>query len=248
MLIGDKVRNLPSCHSTNEFLKDLMTKEEVRNGEVVFASDQTNGKGQRGNSWESNKNENLTFSFYIQLDGLTANNQFSLNYFVTLALHSFLFSVLANPEELKIKWPNDIYVGREKIAGVLIENQVVSRKVISSVIGIGLNVNQHIFHTKQATSISILNQDNYDLKEAFGLILHHLNRRVKHLMNLDLLREEYFKHLLGFQEVRRFLNVKENNKEIQGKIIDVCASGELVLMNDKLEEEVFDVKQLKFLF
>lgn len=247
MLIGKKVHTLPSCHSTNDYLKEMIMKSEVFNGEVVITNSQTYGKGQRGNKWESDDNQNLTFSFYLTPENLSATEQFSLNYFVTLSLFSFLKDVLTESSKLSIKWPNDIYVGNHKIAGVLIENQVVASHLISSVVGVGLNVNQTEFETENVTSIALINNDSYNLKEALGMLLHHLNRRAPLLSSLEFLREEYFERLLGFNKIRSYLHIKEE-RYFKGKIIDVLPSGELVLLNDQLEKESFGLKEVKFLF
>ena len=247
MLIGEKVHNLPSCHSTNDYLKDLLTEEKVLSGTVVTTNHQTAGKGQRGNSWESNKGENLTFSFYLEPLGITPANQFGLNYFVTLSIYSFLSHVLLDSSYLKIKWPNDIYVGDKKIGGILIENQIIANQVVSAVVGVGLNLNQSKFNIPTATSVAIINNDTYDLKEALGMLFHFLNRYVRRLDRISDLKKEYFTHLLGYESVRKFLDQK-SGKEFMGKIVDVSESGMLILKTQDLELKEFDLKEVKFIF
>ena len=245
MLIGNKVHNLPYCHSTNDYLKDLMTKNVVSDGEVVVTERQTNGKGQRGNSWESEDGKNLTFSFLLYPKDLLPNEQFNLNYFVTLSIYDFLKHVLGDINSIKIKWPNDIYVDDKKIGGILIENHIIADQIFSSIIGIGLNINQIDFVTPNATSIALLNKDTYNIKESLGMLLHYLNRYVKQLKNVESLRSLYFDNLLGYHEIREFIDPITQGK-FMGKIVDVDSTGKLHLKTHDLSVKVFDLKEIQF--
>jgi len=130
--------NYPSCQSTN-----LLAENFIDNGNTVCISTdyQTAGRGQTGNSWNSAKKRNLLVSYVLQPDFLAATQQFALTQITSLALLSLLTKHLPD-STIRIKWPNDIYVSDNKIAGILIENRIMQNSIVSSVLGIGLNVNQ----------------------------------------------------------------------------------------------------------
>ena len=113
------VHYLPSCHSTNEVAQDLL-QSGAKEGTIVITDNQIAGKGQRGNVWVSEPNQNLTFSLILHPHFLIPNEQFLITIAVSLALKEVLEEFL--PGEVKIKWPNDIYYRGSKLAGLLIEN------------------------------------------------------------------------------------------------------------------------------
>ena len=133
-----------SVDSTNEEARRRIS--EIDNLSVLSALEQTAGRGQRGNKWTSNAGENLMFSvvlkFSPEYSGLDARDQFVLNEIAALSVVDFLRS---HGIHAQIKWPNDIYVGSRKICGILIENSLRGNRLSSSIIGIGLNINQRNF-------------------------------------------------------------------------------------------------------
>lgn len=138
---------LDTTDSTNEEARRRIS--DIDNLSVVSAYRQTAGRGQRGNTWSSSPGENLTFSIVIkyghehgQVLPMRACDQFSVSEAAALAVVDLLASYNI---EAKIKWPNDIYVGDRKICGILIENSLREGFMSSSIIGIGLNVNQTVF-------------------------------------------------------------------------------------------------------
>lgn len=111
-------------------------------GTIITAEHQTNGRGQRGNSWNSKKSQNLTFSL-VHYPNIHLADSFQISMVAALAITDLLktFGI-----DSRIKWPNDIYVGNQKIAGILIENSLSGDSIIhKTVIGIGLNVRQTEF-------------------------------------------------------------------------------------------------------
>ena len=119
--IGNKIISLNEVDSTNEFLKSyLLNHANEPEGLVISAKSQYAGKGQRGNQWTSNSNENLTFSVLLQ-PGIDVSDQFVLTKIISLSIVDFFYYKGINA---KIKWPNDIYVDDKKIGGILIENTV----------------------------------------------------------------------------------------------------------------------------
>ena len=132
---------LASIDSTNEEAKRRIS--DIDNLSVVSALEQTSGRGQRGNAWDSTPSENLLFSIVLKSPSIKAEEHFALNEITALSVIDFLstYGVKA-----KIKWPNDIYVGEKKICGILIENSFRGKSISSSIVGIGLNINQRNFN------------------------------------------------------------------------------------------------------
>jgi len=136
--------------STNDEL--LRHLSQYDNLSVVAALRQTAGRGQRGNRWVSAGGENLTFSILLRPASLPAREFMSLTYLATLAVKSWL---IRQDVPAVIKWPNDIYVGKRKICGMLVENSLSQGCVATSVIGIGLNLNQTEFPGELANPVSL---------------------------------------------------------------------------------------------
>lgn len=137
-MIGQKIVHLESVDSTNNYTANVFKDGSIEHGTVILADIQTNGRGQRGNTWQSDAFDNITMSIAFDPNLCKINNLISLNHITSIALFNFISSYCDN---VKIKWPNDILVNENKIAGILIESQFSGNKM-QSVIGIGLNVNQ----------------------------------------------------------------------------------------------------------
>ena len=158
---------LDSIDSTNsEALRHL---PELPSGTVIAAREQTAGRGQRGNTWFTEPGQNLTFSIILKGLKLAVSDAHLLNYLASVAVAEFLdgFDV-----KCSIKWPNDIFVGRSKICGILVENSLSGAEVSSSVIGIGININQKEFpQLSNATSLFRQTGKEYDIKECLDTFL-----------------------------------------------------------------------------
>ena len=148
---------LDTIDSTNEEARRRIS--EIDNLSVISANCQTSGKGQRGNTWSSNPSENLTFSIVTkfstegEVPSVRAADQFVISEIGALAAIDCLATYNI---EAKIKWPNDIYVGNKKICGILIENAVRDGRLATSIIGVGLNVNQLHFDPALPNPTSML--------------------------------------------------------------------------------------------
>lgn len=125
-------------------LENLSKRPELTDGTVVWTTRQTAGRGQIGNSWEAEPEKNISFSVLLEPRFIHPREQFVLSELTALAVAETLAALLADcsSEAVTIKWPNDIYVGDEKICGILIEHQLQGSVLSHSVLGIGINVNQ----------------------------------------------------------------------------------------------------------
>lgn len=147
---------VPSATSTNSLIREL----DPPHATAVHAIEQTMGRGQRGNSWESQPGKNITLSLMLRPEALDARCQFLISQAVAVAAADFVSEIIARDgvaQPVTVKWPNDIYVGNRKIAGILIENTLASSRVSASIVGIGLNVNQLQFFSDAPNPVSLAN-------------------------------------------------------------------------------------------
>ena len=242
LFVGKKVNFLPQCHSTNEEAQRLVSMGGCTDGELVLTQNQTRGKGQRGNSWESEPGKNLTFSIVLKPHFIHSTEQFSLHLITSLAIHDVLFPILG--KKLKVKWPNDIYYGDQKIAGILVENIIRGSSIEHSIIGIGLNVNQKQFETDIATSLSEITLSEYDLGDLIEDLLCSLEKRYLQLKNFHQsdLRADYHSRLYKLDKDALF---DSEGKIFKGTIEGVDAKGRLKI-NDGQTVNAYDFKQVEF--
>lgn len=139
--------------STNSLLASQAG--QLASGAVIAARRQSAGRGQRGNSWESEPYKNLTFSMLLKPQNVSAPRQFELSMAVALAICESLQKACG--EIFKVKWPNDIYHDDKKICGILIENTIERSNITRSIIGAGINVNQQQFFSDAPNPVSLLN-------------------------------------------------------------------------------------------
>ncbi|MCL2097586.1 MAG: biotin--[acetyl-CoA-carboxylase] ligase [Bacteroidales bacterium] len=215
---------LNTVDSTNsEAARHSATAADLEVWAAVF---QQVGRGQQENRWESEAGKNLLFSIFLRPKLLLAEKQFLLSQLVSIALCDCL-----QKEGVKavIKWPNDIYVNKKKIAGILIEHHISGAYISSSIAGIGLNVNQQVFHTApNPTSMFLETKRLFDLP----LLLQKIINNIKtYYLSIDAekLQERYLSYLLNYKKWATYIN--SDGKIFKAKIIDVCSTGELSLIN-----------------
>ena len=146
-----------TCPSTNS--DPAVLDPEAPHGLVVAAREQTAGRGQRGNTWESGPGLNLSFSIVLRPAGIHPARQFCISEAVALAVAETVEEELCRngvDDPVYVKWPNDIYVGDRKICGILIENTITGTHIDKSIVGIGLNVNQREFLSDAPNPVSLI--------------------------------------------------------------------------------------------
>jgi len=190
---------LQSVDSTNNYAASLLKLSEVVEGTVVLAYHQTNGRGQRGNSWSSNPGQNLLCSIILRPHFLKPADQFGLIQMVSVALVNYLKS---EGVEADIKWPNDILVNEQKIAGILIENILRGNQIECTIVGIGLNMNQQIFASEwKATSILLETGLQKDVLLELPNVISNIEKAYADLQfRPDALDAAYLDKLYGFQQ------------------------------------------------
>lgn len=147
-----RIIRLQKTDSTNNYLHALARPEQLGEGSVVWAEFQTAGRGQIGNSWESAEGENLTFSVVLYPTFLLANRQFLISQITALSVKQTLDRYV---DDITVKWPNDIYWRDRKICGMLIENDLSGQFIYSSILGIGININQKEFKSNAPNPVSL---------------------------------------------------------------------------------------------
>lgn len=217
---------LDKCGSTNVFANVLIKNNLIEDFTIVIAEHQTQGKGQANMDWQSEDGKNLTFSIVIKPHFLVAENLFYLSIIASLSVQDSLayFGI----KDLKIKWPNDIYVMNKKICGILVESHIQDKNVNSSIIGIGLNVNQKLFLSEKAISASlVLNKEIYK-DDLLIEILKKFSDNYSLLVNGDyhLLHELYMKNLYRYNELHTF---KNSNEVFQATISGITRDGHLLV-------------------
>jgi BirA family biotin operon repressor/biotin-[acetyl-CoA-carboxylase] ligase len=243
IFLGKDVLFLPECHSTNDKALELIRIGKANEGTIIICDHQTNGKGQRGNSWKTQAGQNLTFSLVLKPNFLDVSEQFYLNMMISNSLRKLLQDYLP---DVKVKWPNDLVVpDRGKIGGVLIQNILNSGVWEFAVVGIGLNINQSSFETIKATSLSVLTGGKFDLEEIFKLLVAHIEQGYIQLKKrkVDQVCNEYLNHLFLINQWATFIR---KNDEFDGKIIGVSNSGKLKMMLKNGSERFFDLKEIAF--
>lgn len=239
---GKRVIYLPSCHSTNDESAKMLENDAISHGDIVITDNQTKGRGMAGNIWETEPGQNLTFSMVWFPENLKAIDQFYLNIAVSLSIIEVL-----NQLGIKalIKWPNDIFVNKNKIAGILISNSIRGSVISDSIIGIGLNVNQRLFKF-EATSLTAITGRNYILNNIFNSIISSLANNLINIHQKDRLKRFYYKKLLGYKEERPF---RDNllKKEFTGKITGVDERGKLIILHGE-GTSYYNFKEVTFLY
>lgn len=146
-----RIIRLEEADSTNSWIS--RNSEELTAPCMVMARKQSAGRGQRGNTWESEPNRNLTFSLYLRPVDFPAIRQFHLSEAFALGICDALRDLCR--VEAKVKWPNDIYWNDKKICGILIEHSVGSKNIIRTIAGAGINLNQTEFLSDAPNPVSV---------------------------------------------------------------------------------------------
>jgi|TARA_B110001452_G_scaffold261885_1_gene261205 BirA family biotin operon repressor/biotin-[acetyl-CoA-carboxylase] ligase len=237
---------LNATDSTNNYLKQLILERTLDDFSVVVANHQTNGRGQRGSSWLSEKDKNLTFSVLKRNISIVANQQFLLNILVSLSIVKTLEGF--NIPKLAIKWPNDILSDHHKISGILIENLIKNKQIEYAIIGIGLNVNQVKFEgLSKVSSLKNIMPLPVDKDELLTKIIDKLKMYFKLYSEngSEFLNSEYESYLFRKDKPSTFIS--HDNNLFTGIIRGVSTSGKLCVQMEDFNKE-FDLKELKLIY
>lgn len=244
-IIGNLIVRLDEVDSTNNYANRQIRESSVHEGTVFLAYDQTAGRGQQKNTWESAPGENLVFSIVLAPEFLEIRDQFMLSKVVTLGIYSALNKYVV---DLKIKWPNDIYAGNKKLGGILIENSIMNGLLRKSVIGVGINVNQEVFYSNAPNPVSLkmLTKEHWDCDLVLSEILSGIDWYYKLLKNKEFvgINREFESVLFRMNEIHSY---RTDDDEFQGEILGVNGIGQLIIRKTDGQLLEFHFKEVEFL-
>lgn len=245
--------NLPTVDSTNSFVRAMLQEEgtgrvvsvnSLPGFTLVVADDQTKGRGQQGNAWETEKGKNLTFSLLCHPGFLPASRQWLLSQCMAVAIQQTLSNYV---EGVEVKWPNDIYVGDEKISGTLIECDLQGKHISNCIMGVGININQTVFRSDapNPTSLQLLTGKEHDREAILSLVLHHFQQFYAQLQEgrEDIIRRLYIQHLYRREGFHRYQDVRG---EFMAEIADVEPTGHLRLRFADGNVVRYELKEVQF--
>jgi BirA family biotin operon repressor/biotin-[acetyl-CoA-carboxylase] ligase len=239
---------LKTVDSTNLYAERMLKEKKIREGTVIFAHEQTSGKGQGENNWESEPGKNITFSMILFPAFLPPGKQFLLNKVITLGVLDFLsrFQIV---RRWSVKWPNDLYAGDDKIGGILIQNTITGTIYESCIAGIGININQETFSSAIPNPVSLkqLTGMMVPVKDAMDSIITFIDERYQQLQQglHETLDREYLDKLLGINEWRDYI---VNKKVIKGLIRGVDEIGMLRIEMENGSIRNFNHGEIEFIF
>lgn len=242
--IGSKIIRLDVIDSTFNYVKNNLLGDLDNEGILVSCIEQTSGKGQNNNFWESEAGKNITISFFIRPKNFVEiSDQFQISVFVAVSIFEFIKEYVSN--NVSIKWPNDIYVENKKIAGILIEHSIELNKLEKTLIGIGININQEVFKSDAPNPVSLKNITNkdYDLDYLINRLAEILDYNIIVLRsNYKLLKDKYLKNLFHKDTFHNYI-YKEKN--IVAKITDINNFGHLILETEEGTVISCDMNEIK---
>lgn len=232
-------------NSTNLYASELLLKPHRKEAFWVRTDDQFSGRGQGSKTWSSEPGLNLTGSMVVFPEKFNASSQFILSKTFALAAADFLELFI---EEVKIKWPNDLYVGDSKIGGILIETAILGKYIESAILGVGININQVNFSKNIPNPVSLrgLTDMDYDLTELEDLLITSFKNKYVLLESgdYDEINSEYLSKLYRFGEFTEF---KTRDKIISARIIGVSEFGHLIIQTDTGTLMTFDYQEIEYL-
>ncbi len=244
LIIGKVLQELESCLSTNLYAKQLLAKSKPLEGTAISTDNQTAGRGQYGNNWQSEAGKNIAFSV-ILYPKIPVSEQFYISKITSLACVKALKSI--SNLDFEIKWPNDIYYKNQKLGGILIENQIAGNNISNSVVGIGINLNQETFdNLPHASSLFLLVRYLLSRKKCLEILIQHLDAEYLRLKqgNYAKIDAEYHQLLKAYQTEFTF---KEDGEIKIGVVQEVNKAGQLVVAV-KGEMKAYNFKEIEWVF
>ena len=242
IFINKQLIKLLKVDSTNTYLSSI--NKHLPEGSVVWAIDQTNGRGQNKNKWESEPDKNLTFSILLYPTFLPAIKQFYMSKVVALAVFDF---ISLHTDNVSIKWPNDIYVSDKKISGILLENVIEKTNLKQTIAGIGINLNQTKFASSAPNPVSLsqLTGLKYNIEGTLAEVTELIEYRYLLLKNKDLQTVDlnYNEAMFRFRKPSIYTS---EGKSFEGTIMGVEPTGELVIKDKAGNTRKFLHKEVEF--
>ena len=248
--------HLPEVRSTNTWMLDHLAKgEDMADETVVYTLRQTAGRGQMGNSWESEPDKNISFSMLLCPEFLPIREQFIISQLCSLAIVEALDELICEQlfhDEVKfsIKWPNDIYAGDRKLCGILIENRLMGSTLKHCVLGVGINVNQEkwIGNAPNPVSLKMLGIET-DPVHVLKIVSGHIHALYEALRDYKemaaVIRERYMQRLYRKEGYFAYYD-PAGDEHFDARIVGVDAQGPLLLRLASGEVRKYWFKEVRF--
>lgn len=226
-------------------MQSNLSQEE---GFYIVTDYQSEGRGQVGTHWESEREQNLLVSFLLHPQ-IAVSTQFRLAMLTGLAVAEALDKwCKGQGAQCTIKWPNDIYFGDKKVGGILIENKSEQGLVKDSIIGIGVNVNQLTFVSDAPNPISLrhITGKQEDKEQVLQAILQRL-RALRPLLEdarEQELRQRYIARLYRRSGLYEYEDAKGRFK---AEWVGIGTAGEWIVRTEDNEIRTYLLKQIKFI-
>jgi BirA family biotin operon repressor/biotin-[acetyl-CoA-carboxylase] ligase len=245
MIIGSNLLFFKNLPSTNSHAAYLLKKGSLSEGTIIHTNYQTAGKGYSGNSWESEDGMNLLISIILFPAFIKPADQFNISMLISLGICDFLMRFVP---VCSVKWPNDIYINNDKIAGILIESAIIADKFEHSIAGIGLNINQEKFmsHAPNPVSLKQITGKTIDLPGTLALLAGDLDKRYKQLISGDTLkiRNDYESKLY---RINRWSSFRDINGMFTGRIKTIGDYGSLKIETSDRQIREYSFKEVEFI-
>ncbi|HDZ41405.1 MAG TPA: biotin--[acetyl-CoA-carboxylase] ligase [Bacteroidetes bacterium] len=245
MPIASKIIYREKVSSTNDLAAEMLAANAAPEGTVIYAREQSMGRGRKGNAWISEAGKNLTFSVILLPCFLHADEQFMVSKIISLAICDLLEPYSGS---ISIKWPNDIYFKDDKIAGILIEASLEGNKIQSCIAGAGININQADFpeDLPNPVSLYIINKREYNtdtLLSDFSQILDLWYGRLKEGLFAEI-NEKYQKKLYRLNTESDFII---NKSRVRGIIRGVDRYGRIKIRMNDGKTGIYGLNEIKFI-
>ncbi len=248
MYLFKNIFRFTRLESTNKKAKELVVSDNLQEGSIIICDEQYAGRGYSCNSWESQPGKNITATWLLSPSFLPVDKQFYITKILSLAVKETVAFFYNGHEPVTIKWPNDIYVSDKKIAGILVENNIAGNTIKECFAGIGLNINQVIFHSDapNPASLKMLTGKGFEVEEC----VQTLSEKIEYFYNLlkagetSKLDDLYSKNLYRIFKEARF---ESAGKNFIGEIQGTDPYGRLIVMLNQGEIKTFDFKEVAFI-
>ena len=231
--------------STNTYLSRLAAT--LPGGTVIYTPSQTAGRGQKGNSWESEDGKNLTFSLLLKRPPVKARDQFYLSEAAALAVVEALTAEAG--DGFTVKWPNDVYWQDKKVCGMLLENSLDGTDIATCIVGIGINVNQERFLSDAPNPVSLINITGreHDLMALLKRVCSRIEQLVDSLTDDNARRDLHERYMTALyrNDGQQHPWEDASDHRFMASVAGIAPDGTLTLLHDDGTRHDYLFKQVK---
>ena len=243
-MIHFKIIKINAIDSSNNEIKRLYQKKLHTNGLLVWVKNQTDGRGQGNKKWVSQPGKNLTFSIFLSGENQSFSSHISLNLITSLSVKKVLINY--GIKNTSVKWPNDILSVDKKISGILIENLYKGKRLMGSIIGVGINVNQVTFPKNfNGISMKIITGNKFGLKNVLYSFLEILNKNLLLYSDFGQLKRDFNRSL--FQK-KDLIDYEINGIKKKGKLIGIDDHERFQILNHEGVRDTPKIKDVKITY